>query len=56
MPLVGGTVDNHSSPKVIPKIIELSIDGGENIKIHILIALKKYKILNKFFFLYFVPK
>ena len=36
IPLVGGTVDNQKSPKVIPKIIEFSIDGGENIKTHIL--------------------
>ena len=50
IPFVGGTVDNQRSPKVIPKIIELNIEGGEKINIKILIALKVYKILNKFFF------
>ena len=56
IPLVGGTVDNQSNPNVIPKIIEFSNEGGEKINIHILTALRAYKILNKFFFLYFVPR
>ncbi len=43
-------------PKVIPKNIDIYIDGGENIKIAIITALKKYKKLNNIFLLYFVPK
>ena len=56
MPFVGGTVDNQSRPNVIPKIIEFNRDGGEKINTQILTALKKYKILKRFFFLYFVPR
>ena len=40
IPLVGGTVDNHNSPKEIPKIIDIIFDGGEKIKIAIDTALK----------------
>ena len=40
IPLVGGTVESHNSPKEIPKIIELIRDGGEKINIQILTALK----------------
>ena len=32
------------------------MDGGEKIKIHIIIALNAYKTLKSFFLLYFVPK
>ena len=41
IPFVGGTVDNQSKPKVIPKTIDINIDGGEKIKIAIDKALKK---------------
>jgi hypothetical protein len=41
MPFVGGTVDNHKKPKVIPKIIELITLGGKNINIIIEIPLKR---------------
>ena len=40
IPFVGGTVDNHSNPKEIPKTIDIMFDGGEKIKIAIDIALK----------------
>ena len=39
IPEVGGTVDNHKRPNVVPKIIELIIEGGEKIKMLMLIAL-----------------
>ena len=41
IPFVGGTVESHKSPKVIPKIIEFIRDGGEKINIQILIALNE---------------
>ena len=56
IPLVGGTVESQSNPKVIPKNIEIYIEGGENIKIAMIIALEKYKMLSKIFLLYLVPK
>ena len=56
IPLVGGTVDNHNIPNVTPKKIDEYMDGGRNINIEIIIALKKYKRLSKIFLLYFVPK
>ena len=40
IPLVGGTVDSHNSPKEIPKTIDIMFDGGEKIKIAIDTALK----------------
>ena len=43
IPLVGGTVDNHNTPNVIPKKIDVYNDGGKNINIEIIIPLKKYK-------------
>ena len=36
---VGGTVESQSIPKVIPKKIDMPKDGGENMKIAIIIAL-----------------
>ena len=39
IPFVGGTVESHKSPKVIPKIIEFNKDGGEKMNIQMLIAL-----------------
>ena len=39
--LVGGTVDSHKKPKVIPKIIELSTLGGKKINIIIDTPLSK---------------
>ena len=35
IPLVGGTVDSHKIPKVIPKNIDINKEGGENINIAI---------------------
>ena len=40
MPFVGGTVDSHNNPKVIPNIIEFMRDGGENINTQMLTALR----------------
>ena len=40
IPFVGGTVDNHSNPKEIPKTMDIMFDGGEKIKIAIDMALK----------------
>ena len=45
-----------NNPKVIPKNIDMYIEGGENIKIAMIIALKKYSILNNIFLLYLVPR
>ena len=42
IPLVGGTVDNHKSPKVIPKIIEFINEGGEKISRDIEKRIEKY--------------
>ena len=56
IPLVGGTVDSHNIPKVIPNNTDINNDGGEKINIEITIALKKYRILNNIFLEYLVPK
>ena len=40
IPLVGGTVESHKSPKDIPKTIEFKSDGGEKINTQILTALR----------------
>ena len=39
IPFVGGTVESQSIPKVIPKKIDMPKDGGENMKMAIIIAL-----------------
>ena len=46
IPFVGGTVDNHNIPKVIPKNIDMNNEGGKNINMLITIALKKYNKLS----------
>ena len=56
IPLVGGTVDSHNVPKVIPNKIEENMEIGEKINAAIITALKEYKILSRIFLLYFVPK
>ncbi len=56
IPFVGGTVDNHKKPKVIPKITELITLGGKKIKIIIETPLNKYIELNMYFLLYLVAK
>ena len=40
IPLVGGTVESHKSPNVIPKTIEFKSDGGEKMNTQILTALR----------------
>ena len=47
---------NHNNPKVIPKKIDIYIEGEKNIKIAMTTALKEYKILNNIFLLYFDPR
>ena len=42
IPLVGGTVDSHNIPNVTPKKIDEYMDGGRNMNIEIIIALKKF--------------
>ena len=34
IPFVGGTVESHNIPNVIPNKIDINIDGGEKIKIN----------------------
>ena len=56
IPFVGGTVESHRTPNVIPKKIDVYKEGGRNINMQITTARAKYKILNNIYLLYFVPK
>ena len=49
-PIVGGTVDNHKKPKVIPNKIAIIGLGGKNIKIPITILLLSILSLESTFY------